>query len=213
MKVSWVIDVISPFSYLALKELHRVPQDISIECVPVLFAGLLNHHGQKGPAEIQSKRRFTYRYCLWKAQSLGVPMHFPPSHPFNPLMALRLIIAAGSRIEAVELVLDAVFMHGQDVTQDRIIEELGGKLGIARPREAINAPTVKEQLRRNTEWAISRGVFGVPTLIVNDEIFWGHDAVDMALDYVRNPELFNEPEFKAVDELPVGIARQHQGKG
>jgi len=109
VRVSWVFDVISPFAYLAFPQLSRLPAHVSVGFVPVLFAGLLQHFGQLGPAEIPSKRRFTYRFVLWRARQLGLPMRMPPAHPFNPLPALRLIIAAGSDRRAAGTVLDAVF--------------------------------------------------------------------------------------------------------
>src|ERR1700733_6933925 len=92
-KLFWVFDVISPCAYLNLKQLPLLPASVSVEYVPVLFAGLLNHFGQIGNVEIESKRRFTYRFALWRAQKMTLEMHFPPAHPFNPLAALRLIIA------------------------------------------------------------------------------------------------------------------------
>src|SRR5207253_848663 len=84
------------FSYLAFPRLVELPPHVQLECVPVLLAGLLKHFGQAGPAEIPSKRRFTYRFVIWRARSMGIPMRMPPAHPFNPLSALRLIIAAGA---------------------------------------------------------------------------------------------------------------------
>src|SRR5256886_11848213 len=102
VKVSWVFDVISPFAYLAFPQLSRLPAHVDVEFVPVLLAGLLRHFGQLGPAEIPSKRRFTYRFALWRARQLGLPMRMPPAHPLNPLAALRLIIAAGSDRRAAD---------------------------------------------------------------------------------------------------------------
>ena len=96
-RVSWVFDVISPFAYLAFSRLEELPDGVELQLVPVLLAALLNHFGQRGPAEIPPKRRFTYRFVLWRARRLGLPLRMPPAHPFNPLAALRLIIAAGPR--------------------------------------------------------------------------------------------------------------------
>jgi len=172
VKLSWVFDVISPFSYLSLKEFYRLPASIEFEYIPVLFAGLLKHFGQVGPAEITSKRQWTYRFVLWRARTLGIPMRFPPAHPFNPLLALRLIIAAGSNHRAVETVFDAVFLHGRDVSDRAVIADLAQKLNIANPEQALSDPAVKQKLRANTEWAIGRGVFGVPTFVIGEEIFW-----------------------------------------
>ena len=207
MKVSWVFDVISPFSYLALPGLERLPKEATVEFVPVLLAGLLAHFGQLGPAEIPSKRRFTYRFVLWRARSLGIPMRMPPAHPFNPLAALRLIIAAGSDARAVRTVLDAVYREGRDVSDPKVIAELARELGVADPEAAVSEPAVKQRLRANTEWAISRGVFGVPTLVVDGEFFWGHDAFDMAFEYLTHPEAFQDREMQGADTLPIGVTR------
>jgi 2-hydroxychromene-2-carboxylate isomerase len=210
VKLSWVFDVISPFAYLSLKELSRLPPDIEVEFIPVLFAGLLNHFGQVGNAEIEAKRQFTYRFVLWRAMSLGIAMRMPPAHPFNPLQALRLIIAAGSNRRAVETVFDAVFLHGRDVTDSTTIADLAGKLNVADPGRALNDVKVKEKLRANTDWAIGRGVFGVPTFVIGDQVFWGHDTLDMAIDYLRDPSKFESSEMKSIRSLPVGVVRSQR---
>ena len=207
LRQRWVFDVISPFAYLAFRRLAGLPATPRIEFVPVLLAGLLGHFGQLGPAEIPAKRRFTYRYVLWHARQLNIPMRMPPGHPFNPLAALRLIIAAGNDARAVGTVLDAVFLHGRDVADPAVIAELAATLGVVDPQAALSAPAVKERLRENTNWAISRGVFGVPTLLVGAEIFWGYDALDMALAYVADPQVFNTPAMRALETLPIAMAR------
>jgi len=207
VKVSWVFDVISPFAYLGFPRLSRLPAHVSVEFVPVLFAGLLQHFGQLGPAEIPSKRRFTYRFALWRARQLGLPMRMPPAHPFNPLAALRLIIAAGSDQRAVGTVLDAVYREGRDVADPGVIAELARELGVADPQAALADTTIKQRLRDNTNWASSRGIFGVPTLVIGEEFFWGHDAFDMALEYLRHPDAFRDPDMQAADTLPVGVTR------
>lgn len=208
MKVSWVFDVISPFAYLAFARLAELPPHAELEYVPVLLAGILKHFGQVGPAEIPSKRRFTYRFVLWRARRLGIPMRMPPAHPFNPLAALRLIIAAGSDRRAAGTVLDAVFRDGRDVSDPAVIEDLAGVLGVSDPETTLGDPVLKQRLRANTDWAISRGIFGVPTLVVGEELFWGHDAFDMAIDYLARPEAFEDREMRAADALPVGASRK-----
>jgi 2-hydroxychromene-2-carboxylate isomerase len=207
VKITWIFDVISPFSYLSLKQLSALPRDVEVEFLPVLFAGLLDHHGQVGNAEIASKRRFTYRFALWRARKMGIPMQMPPAHPFNPLSALRLIIAAGSDRRAVETVFDAVFMHGRDVSDAGVIRELAGEIGVADPEQALSNPAVKQRLRDNTEWAIAHGAFGVPTFVIENDIFWGHDAVDMVVDYLRDPSQFQDAEMQKADQLPIGVVR------
>jgi 2-hydroxychromene-2-carboxylate isomerase len=207
MKISWVFDLISPYSYLGLKQLPLLPAGTQLELVPVLFAGLLNHHGQVGNAEIASKRRFTYRFVLWRARKMGVPLKMPPAHPFNPLSALRLVIAAGSDRRPVETAFDFVFGQGRDVADPAVLADLARELGVADVQAALNDPAVKQTLRTNTEWAIERGVFGVPTFVIGAELFWGHDALDMAVDYLRDPAGFNDREMSRIDDLPVGVIR------
>ena len=205
--VSWVFDVISPFAYLAFARLRELPADVEPKIVPVLFAALLDHFGQRGPAEIASKRRFTYRFVLWRARRLGLPLRMPPAHPFNPLAALRLVIAAGSDLRAAGTVLQAAFGEGRDLTDAAVIAELAARLGVADPQSALADPAVKQRLRDNTLWASSRGVFGVPTLVVGEELFWGHDAFDMALDYLAQPQAFADAGMRLIDSLPIGAAR------
>jgi 2-hydroxychromene-2-carboxylate isomerase len=137
---------------------------------------------------------------------MGLPMRFPPAHPFNPLAALRLILAAGSGRRAAALVLDAVFRDGRDVSEPEVIADLARQLGVADAARAVSDPTVKQQLRENTDWAISLGVFGVPTLVIGKELFWGHDAFDMALDYLDDPAAF-QGETRAIEALRVGAER------
>ncbi|MBV8308158.1 MAG: 2-hydroxychromene-2-carboxylate isomerase [Gammaproteobacteria bacterium] len=205
--VSWVFDVLSPFAYLALPRLAELPAGIELRVVPVLLAGLLDQFGQRGPAEIPSKRRFTYRFVLWRARQLGLPLRMPPAHPFNPLGALRLVIAAGSDLRAARTVLQAVWRDGRDLTDPAALAELAGELGVGDPLRALADPAVKQRLRENTQWACARGVFGVPTLLAGAELFWGHDAFDMALEYLARPQAFADAQMQALETLPVGASR------
>lgn len=205
--VSWVFDVLSPFAYLGLRDLERLPAHVELRFVPVLLAPILTHAGQLGPAEIPAKRTFTYRFVLWRARRLGLPIRFPPAHPFNPLAALRLIVAAGSDRRAVGTVLDAVFRDGRDLTDATVIADLARTLGVAEPERAVSDPAVKQRLRENTDWAIARGVFGVPTLVIGEELFWGHDAFEMALDYLADPAVFHTEQMRVIERLPVGVKR------
>jgi 2-hydroxychromene-2-carboxylate isomerase len=207
MKVSWVFDLISPFAYLGLTQLSRLPPGTDVELVPVLFGVLLSHHGQIGNAEINSKRRFTYRFVIWRARQMGVPFTLPPAHPFNPLSALRLLVAAGSDRKSVQTAFDFVFRNGRDVSDPVVLADLARALGLPDVESALNDPAVKQTLRKNTDWAIGQGVFGVPTYVVGKELFWGHDAFDMVVDYLRNPAGFEDAEMRRIDSLPVGVTR------
>lgn len=102
----WYFDLISPYSYLHWQKLKQLPQFAQIQTVPIAFGAVLHHLGNLGPAEIPAKRRFIYRQLLWTAQAEGTPLRFPPGHPFNPLPALRLCLAAGASVQAVDVLFD-----------------------------------------------------------------------------------------------------------
>ncbi len=207
MKISWVFDLISPYAYLGFTQLSQLPPGIEVELVPTMFGVVLNHHGQVGPAEIDSKRRFTYRFVVWRARQMGVPFKMPPAHPFNCLNAMRLVVAAGSDRKSVATAFDFVFGQGRDVADPAVLAELARALGLPDVQAALNDPVVKKSLRDSTDWAIQRRVFGVPTYVVGDELFWGQDAFDMLVDYLRDPHSFDDEEMRRVDSLPVGVTR------
>ena len=208
MIADWYFDFVSPFAYLQSEQLASLAPRVSIRYRPVLFAGLLEASGQKGPAEIPAKRAFTYRFCLWQAKRLGIPLRFPPEHPFNPLPLLRLAIAGDSSAEVVHRIFRFVWRDGR--LPDLPIEwaELVGMLGIDGADARIASKDVKDELRRNTDEAIARGVFGVPTLAIGSECFWGADATEMAMDFVAAGSRFVDPEFARVAALPVGAVRR-----
>jgi len=206
MKISWVFDLISPYAYLGLAQLSQLPPGVEVELVPALIGVVLNHHGQVGPAEIESKRRFTYRFVVWRARHMGVPFKMPPTHPFNCLNAMRLVVAAGSSLKAVSTAFDFVFGQGRDVADPAVLADLAQALGLPDASVVVD-PEVKKSLRDSTDWAIQRGVFGVPTYVVGNELFWGQDAFEMLVDYLRDPQSFDDEEMRRVDSLPVGVTR------
>ena len=204
----WYFDFISPFAYLQSEQLALLGPKVRIRYRPVLFAALLAAHGHKGPAEIPSKRIFTYRFAVWQARRLAIPFKMPPEHPFNPLPLLRLAIACDSSAEAVQRIFRFVWRDGR--LPDLPIEwaELVHDLRLPDAERRIGDADVKEELRRNTDEAIARGVFGVPTLAIGDEIFWGADATQMAADFVAAGQRWTDPEYARVARLPVGAARR-----
>jgi 2-hydroxychromene-2-carboxylate isomerase len=203
----WYFDFVSPFSYLQCEQLPALERSLRVRYRPVLFAGLLQAHGHKGPAEIPAKRRFTYRHVVWQARRLGIPLKFPAAHPFNPLPLLRLAVAANCEPDAVRRIFRFVWRDGR--LGDLPIEwaELMAELELPEAAALIASQEVKDALRRNTDEAIARGVFGVPTLAIGDELFWGADATGMAVDYVAAGCRYTDPEMMRVAEIPVGAER------
>jgi 2-hydroxychromene-2-carboxylate isomerase len=209
-EATFYFDTISPFAYLMWKALRRAPLDVPVTPVPVVFGALLNHWGQLGPAEVPAKRIHTYRYCQWLAEVEGIPFRFPPTHPFLSLGSLRLIVALGSTSAAVDEIFDRIFAQGRDLSSADELARACKELAVPHLASQINAEPVKAALRRNTDAAIERGVFGVPTLAIGDELFWGYDSLAMARDFLANPALFDDSEMQRLDALPFGVTRNRR---
>jgi 2-hydroxychromene-2-carboxylate isomerase len=206
MQLVWYFDFISPYSYLQFEAYPELMQTARLR--PVLFAGLLNHWGGKGPAEIPAKRLQTYRYTYWQAGEYGITMRYPPAHPFNSIHALRLAIALDCGYEAVRIVFEFIWKDGRSVTDEwpALIKRLG--LTVAAADALIAEQSVKDALAANGREAIARGVYGVPTFDTGKELFWGLDATDMLLDYLEHPGVFDDAEMQRIASLPVGAARK-----
>ena len=204
----WYFDFLSPFSYLQLAEFDRLPPDLEVTYRPVLFAGLLAHWQHKGPAEIPAKRVQTYRWCHWYAARRDIPFRMPPAHPFNPLRPLRLAVAQGAEPQLIRAIFDAIWAEGRDPSDDEEWQALTARLGIADADEMIARSEVKEALRRGTEEAAERGVFGIPTFAIGDEIFWGLDTTDLVLDYLNDSNMLKTGEYARISDLPIAQARR-----
>ena len=207
-KAKWYFDFISPFAYLQFARFPQLPNNLEITPVPAVFGAILQHWGQLGPAEIPPKRRFVYRFFQWNADQLGIPFTMPPMHPFNPIPALRLCTAAGAGIENTRAVFDLIYGKGIQPDSPEGIRLIGGALNIPHPESAMQDPVVKDTLRANTAQATSDGVFGVPSFVIDGEVFWGGDSTGMMLDFLKNPALFEAPEMKRISNMEMGLTRK-----
>jgi len=205
-RLTWYFDYLSPFAYLQLATHPELFRGDDVALKPVVFGALLTHWGNKGPAEIRPKSTFTYRQVLFRARELGVSLRFPPAIPFNPLNALRLTVGLGGPAEVVRAIFEFVWKEGRSPTDDW--SALCERLGVADADALCSAPEVKAELRANGEAAIGAGVFGVPTFVVDGELFWGDDATPMLLAYLENPALFDDPEMRRVTHLPAEVQRK-----
>lgn len=181
-QIRFFFDYVSPNAYLAWTQLPRIAarHGATIEPVPVLFAGLLEAHGQLGPAEVAPKIRWMTRNNLRKAALLGVPLRPPAYHPFNPLLALRvssLPLAPVTRSALVGALLEAVWARGLHVAEASVVAQCARDVGLDGDALVAEAATdaAKARVRAQTDAAIASGVFGVPTMEIGDELFWGYD--------------------------------------
>ncbi len=208
MQADWYFDFVSPYAYLQLMQFKRLPDSHAIRYRPILFAGLLKHWGQIGPAEIPAKRRQTYRQCQWLAERAGIPFKFPSVHPFNPLRALRLCIALGTEPAIIGAIFEFIFAEGRDIQSDDNWKLLAERLEAEDSDALVSQQAVKDALRDNTDEAIRLGIFGVPTFAIGGELFWGVDMTDLLLEYLADPQLFSRDEMARLDRLPMGVKRR-----
>jgi len=209
-RITFWLDFISPYAYLAFEQLPLALEGLSyeVEYRPVLFAGLLKHHGQLGPAEIPGKREWTYRQVLWLAQANGLPMQMPAVHPFNPLGLLRLALACGPNRYVCETIFRHVWRGGADAADAARLSQLQQQLA---PTRDPASDEVKNALKQATQDAIAAGLFGVPTFAVDGKLFWGFDALPMLRAYLRGDEWFGEPwqeAARAAAATPIQAARR-----
>ena len=208
-QITFYLDFISPFAYLAFEQLPVALKGISYSVThrPVLFGAILKHHGQLGPAEIAPKRDWTYRHVLWLAYSLGVPLQMPASHPFNPLGLLRLAVACDGDGTPNRYVCETLLRHvwcgGAEASDAARLQRVTEYLS---PKRAASSDEVKAQLKANTDEAIARGVFGVPTFEVDGKLFWGVDALPMLRACLQGDPWF-EGGWDSVASVAAGVKR------
>lgn len=196
-RIAFYLDFISPYAYLAFEHLPQALEGLSyeVEYRPILFAALLKHHGQLGPAEIPGKREWTYRQVLWQAHVHGIPMQMPAAHPFNPLGLLRLAIACGPNRHVCETLFRHVWRGGADAADAARLQSVQQQLS---PVRDPASDEVKAALKQASDSAIAAGLFGVPTFAVDDKLFWGFDALPMLRAYLLGDEWFGSAWQDAV---------------
>lgn len=210
--VVFYLDFISPYAYLAFEAWPRALAGVDAEVIyrPVLFAGILRHYGQLGPAEIAPKRDWTYRQVLWQARQHSIALDMPRQHPFNPLGLLRLSLACAETVSgtASHEVCARLFRH---VWVGGAAADDPGRLNMltaqVSPSFSPDGADVKAALRANTDTAIARGVFGVPAFEVDGQIFWGFDALPMLRAYLLGDPFFSGP-WQSVAAVGEGVVRR-----
>ena len=194
----WYFDFVSPFAYLQSEQLGLARPRVAVRYRPVLFAGLLEATARRGRRRFRRSARSRIASSSGRRKSSASPLKFPPEHPFNPLPLLRLALACDCDPQAVQRIFRFVWRDGR--LPDLPIEwaELTERARHPDGETRIASAEIKDALRRNTDEAIARGVFGVPTLAIGDELFWGADATAMAADYVAAGCRFDDPEYARV---------------
>jgi 2-hydroxychromene-2-carboxylate isomerase len=197
-------DYISPNAYLAWKQLPALARRFRrrVVPVPVLYPGLLGAHGLLGPMEVPPKARWMKKDILRKTRRLGIPFAPPPSHPFNPLLALRvssLPMPEDTLVRLINELFDATWGGGPGVTDPGTVAALAAEAGLDGPEAVVAAgrQEAKDLLRRRTEDAVRDGIFGVPTVQVGEELFWGFDDFGSLERYLSGSDDLDEATLQS----------------
>ena len=222
-EIHFYFDFISPYAWLAFQALPKALEGIShrVHYHPVVFGAMLKHHGQLGPAEIPGKRDWTYRQVMWQAKQQVTELQMPAAHPFNSLALLRLAVAASGINQqgqpnryVVETIFKHVWCEGLEATDPDRLATLQAHL-FSQPGVSFQDPQsaeVKQRLQEQTQQAIDLGLFGVPSMVVNGQVFWGNDALPMLRAYLEGDEWFESADWRDAGKLPVGIRRAPAAK-
>ena len=217
-RLTFYLDPISPYAALGFEALPEALAGHSVEVVyrPILFAALLQALGQKGPAEIEAKRRWTFRQVAWLAHRQGVVLDPPAQHPFNPLPLLRLAWACAAPEgqpgdTPSRWVVEQLFHHvwrgaGADANDAARLAALTERLA---PAQEVAGDVVKQRLRSETEAALALGVFGVPTVEFEGRLFWGQDALPMLRAALDGDPWFRSGVWEEAGRQRPGVVRKH----
>lgn len=196
-RLYFFFDYISHNAYLAWCKIRALATQhrLELEPVPVLFAGLLSHYKQIGPAEVPAKSRWMLWNVLRKSKLHGIGLAPPHSHPFNPLVPLRVSCATegAARIELVDRLFRATWAESRAVSESATVRSVLVESGLDADAvmAAAQSEPVKLRLRQNTQDAIAAGVFGVPSMRIRGELFWGFDDLEYLDMFLRGDDPLN----------------------
>lgn len=209
--IDFWFDPVSPYAYLAFERLPEalVGLSYSVAYRPIVFAALLARWAHKGPAEIEPKRAWTFRQVHWLAHQHGITLATPARHPFNPIALSRLAWACapagGTPSRYVcERVLRHVWLGGGDAGSAERLQALTTALS---PALDPGSEAVKARLRAASDEAVAGGLFGVPTMVVDDKPFWGFDALPMLAAYLHGDAWFDAGHWRGAGIAPPGVVR------
>jgi 2-hydroxychromene-2-carboxylate isomerase len=202
-------DFISPYAYLAWTQVHAL--GVEVEPHPILFAALLEANGTRGPAEVPARRRYLIRDVARIAHRFGVPIVAPPAHPFNPLLALRvtaLDMEVEQRRALVDALYRAVWATGEGVTSPEVVRRIASEVGLSADAvERAQHTEIKARIRAETDDAVARGMFGVPTMLVDDQMFWGCDSLPHLAYYLAHGDVVSAEMIERWEHLPAAAVR------
>ena len=186
-------DFISPYSYLAHKQIREIEKQnkITINYKPMLLSGLHNLAGITAPAFVPEKMKYMIRDCKMVAEKFNIEFKFNSNFPINSLAMMRGLIFAKQKRESntyIDIFYDAYWKDGLDLADEKIFISILKKINIDffEFKIAISEQKIKDRLKFNTDEAYKKGIFGAPSFIVNNKLFWGQDRLEYALKEFEN---------------------------
>ncbi len=178
-KIEFYFDFLSPYSYLAWTWVRSQPYEFSF--IPVSVASVIASYDTKGPAQIAPKRNYLFKDLLRFSKLNNIPFTIPKHLPFNSLYALRLSLESTSG-ENQKNIIDAIFRagweHGLDIGSDDVLKEVLKDQNLYSDEliEKMESKQARIDLKTNIERALQQELFGVPSFMVEGEMFWGNDS-------------------------------------
>ncbi len=186
--LEFYFDFISPYSFIAYQELKKVEkkETIKIKYRPILLGGLHNLHNIKAPAFIPAKAKFMIRDCKMIAEKNKIRFKFNSYFPIKTLNLMRGVIIADEDDFLgyyVDKIFDCIWKDGLNMNDHSIVEKILKNLNINPKTFFLRSSTqnIKNSLKEKTDDAFKKGIFGAPSFVVNNKIFWGQDRLEFAL--------------------------------
>ena len=186
--LEFYFDFVSPYSFIAHKEIKKLQNksSLSVAYNPILLGGLHNLHGIKAPAFIPSKARFMIRDCKMVAEKHNTKFKFNSYFPIKTLNLMRgVFVAEEDDIKSlyIDAMYDAIWGDGINLNDQNIIDKILKNIGVNPKTFFLRSTTtiIKEKLKNKTNEAYEKGIFGAPTFMVNNKIYWGQDRLEFAL--------------------------------
>ncbi len=192
-KIDYYFDFLSPYSYFSVVNLEKSGffKNYDVSLKPVAMGTLFNYFEMKGPGEILPKRHYMLKQCFIYAAQNNIPFNPPDKHPFNPLYALRLATKACSgerQLEMTLLLFKSCWEKGLTLGEPEDLEIILNQHDFDAKKilDKTFEREVKKELKQNTKDAIESNVFGVPSFVVEQDLFWGNDSVSNLLAFLKD---------------------------
>jgi 2-hydroxychromene-2-carboxylate isomerase len=186
--LEFYFDFISPYSFLAHKQIREMENKEGIKVIykPVLLGGLHNLHGIKAPAFIPAKAKHMVRDCKLIAEKNNIRFKFNAYFPIRSLNLMRgVLVAEEDNVKKyyIDNIFNTIWQDGLNMNDSIVIQKILQNLNINPKTFSLRTTSslIKDLLRKKTNEAFKKGVFGAPTFVVNDKIFWGQDRIEFAL--------------------------------